>query len=268
MSDQSGGHPHSPPFDGPQRLAPIVGRLSPTRERRPSSATLPHSLASATPPQSPHHPPQVLRRQTIADETSSVLLTVTPSAQAHVATILANRRRSFPAFPPVYRHRNSHVTREHLRAWGHLHFGNGSSADCFVVPVAFRRHSVSPPEGKGDDRRERRVSFANPNRATIRARIRPRSSRRKPFVLQRTFDLDELRTTIPEPSSAGVGRRFSTDPSPTESTASRRRQSCIGLGTNPRSHPSSEGSGNHDVPSNALPMRKFSLLLSVLLPTR
>jgi hypothetical protein len=64
-------------------------------------------------------------------------------------------------------------------------------------------------------------------KVTIRARVRPCALDRKHFVLQRTFDMDELRAIIPEqlPASAG-GQRLSNElASRSPLPASRRRSS-------------------------------------------
>lgn len=137
----------------------------------------------------------------------------------------SERRRSLPNTPLTARRRNSHAVREQLLVWGHVYYGNAMSADCFVVAVALRRNSEAapppPPSGKENSAEsdsipttlEKQPAKApTDSRVTIRARVRPRDIERKPFILQRSFDLDEMRGTIPEPppstpASAHPGHR-------------------------------------------------------------
>ncbi|KAK3693500.1 hypothetical protein B0T22DRAFT_41547 [Podospora appendiculata] len=172
------------------------------------------SLANLSPPstsrRSPHSPSRVMqhpKRQTLADETRSILLSGLPDIQqrplgASSTTTAAERRRSLPSSFPTAR-RGSHQRRQELQAWGHVYFGNGSEADCFVSPLALRRPSEGSSGDEGGAAKDR--GYDGPTRI-IRARVRPRALDQKPFILQRTFNMDELRAAIPEPEPVSAGR--------------------------------------------------------------
>lgn len=121
----------------------------------------------------------------------------------------SERRRSLPNSPLSARRRHSHSVREQLLVWGHVYYGNAVSADCFVVAVALRRPSETPSIGKENDKPEKtdEKPEKTSNRVTIRARVRPRDIERKPFILQRSFDLDEIRSTIPDPPATPASAR-------------------------------------------------------------
>lgn len=162
--------------------------------------------------QIPRHLSQVPRRQSIVEETRSLLLTGMPSehmrsigrAMAH-----SERRRSLPNSPLSARRRHSHNVREQLLVWGHVYYLNAVTADCFVVAVALRRPSETAPAGREDIKSEKADEKPEKtgNRVTIRARVRPRDIERKPFILQRSFDLDEIRSTIPDPPATPASAR-------------------------------------------------------------
>lgn len=221
------------------------------------SATHPPSPAT---PHSPHGLFQVPRRQTIADETRSLLLSRVPLFHVRGVSTPVDRRRSLPTTPTCNRRRNSHLMREHLQAWGHIYVSNATSADCFVAAVALRRPSEAS-SGDEETKQEKDSAPTKFSRRTIRARIRPRAPERKPFILQRTFDLDELRATIPEPSPTPsvTSRRPSADLSPFAQAHPGRRRSSGGV--------ASSGAGSLAVPeapkslvldAKALPIREYS----------
>ncbi|OTB19295.1 hypothetical protein K445DRAFT_18903 [Daldinia sp. EC12] len=87
--------------------------------------------------------------------------------------------------------------RDQPRTWGPVYFGNSKMADAFIIPRSLRQHNCNSPT---------RPEFiklppgAPPNkRLTVRAIIRPQSQDRPAFLIQRNFDIDELRATIPDP---------------------------------------------------------------------
>ncbi|KAL2017391.1 hypothetical protein VTK56DRAFT_2234 [Thermocarpiscus australiensis] len=195
-----------------QRPPTTARLLSPRSEqalsdRRTSIASLPLSGAPASSPRSPSLLAQYPRRQTLVAETRSILLSGLPDGLPRLQTDsfspLADRRRSLPPSFPTGR-RSSQQLRQKLQAWGHVYFGNGSEANCFVSAVALRRPSGSSSADEGAATEGRPAEHRN--RVTIRARVRPCALDRKPFLLRRTFDMDELRSTIPElsPVSPGV----------------------------------------------------------------
>lgn len=95
--------------------------------------------------------------------------------------------------------------REQLRTWGHVYYGNAKTADAFIIARSLRRpNSRSSTDTTGRDYRQGPPTTpASPqarNRLTVRAIVRPRALERPSFLIQRNFDMDQLRATIPDPS--------------------------------------------------------------------
>ena len=212
------------------QLSPATARsLSPISEqalaaRRASAASLPLPRARVPSPPSPALAPHP-GPQTLAAQTRSILLSGVPDGLPRVpleTSPLADRRPSLPPWSAGAR-RGSQQLRDDLRDWGHVYFGNVSISDCFVSAVALRRAS----DPSADDTPARGRLLGGRNRITIRARVRPCALDRKPFLLRRTFDMDELRATIPEMSPASAGPRSSPIERASRSPlpASRRRSS-------------------------------------------
>ncbi|PBP25890.1 hypothetical protein BUE80_DR003192 [Diplocarpon rosae] len=84
-------------------------------------------------------------------------------------------------------------THEHLRDWGYAYLGNTATADAFIRAVSLRRPSMAVGLG-GDDVGGRPTT----DLTTIRARVLPHGKDRQPFVIQRQFDIRELRSSIPQ----------------------------------------------------------------------
>ncbi|OWP05571.1 hypothetical protein B2J93_190 [Marssonina coronariae] len=83
-------------------------------------------------------------------------------------------------------------THDHLRDWGYAYLGNAATADAYINAVSMRRPSMAV--GLSDDTEVRRMSELT----TIRARVVPNGKDRKPFLIQRQFDIEELRSSIPK----------------------------------------------------------------------
>jgi hypothetical protein len=247
--------------------SPATARsLSPISEqtmsaRRVSVASLPLPRAPAPSPRSPglaQYPgPQTIAVQTIAAQTREMILRGLPDglprSPLEPASATNDRRQSLPLWFPSAR-RSSQQVREDLQSWGHVYFGSSSIADCFVSAVSLRRHSDSSSADEGAAAKE--TSADGKNRVTIRARVRPCALDRKPFLLRRTFSMDELRATIPElpPASAGPRRPSAEPPSRSPLPTGRLRSSMAasgkrGLGLD-RSHVQS---------TNTVPIRKSLL---------
>ncbi|KAK3983948.1 hypothetical protein QBC44DRAFT_30901 [Cladorrhinum sp. PSN332] len=200
------------------RRSPNIARsLSPLVEgpdsRRASIISLPPPRVPASSPQSPSVMLQYPRRQTIAAETRSILLSGIPESLPRVTITLDERRPSLP-FQTQAPRRNSQAVRHELQAWGHVFLLNGSEAHCFVSAVALRRPSEGSSSGdeKSETIAEKEKPLEHRNQITVRVRVRPCALDRKPFLLTRTFDIDLLRATIPEPESVFEGpRRLSAD---------------------------------------------------------
>lgn len=106
-------------------------------------------------------------------------------------------------------------THNHLRDWGHAYLGKSATADAFVNAVSLRRPSLVVLQ---DDSK-----CAPSSQVTIRARITPRAKERKPFLIQRQFDIEELRASIPAPNSRA--NSVSSSPRPLRRSSRVRRQS-------------------------------------------
>lgn len=142
----------------------------------------------------------------MVDETRSMLLSGMTASQANNLGTVASRRLSVTTEALQKNRRQSLVLiqPDMLQAWGHVYFNDPAKADVFVAPSALRRRSGGGQAG-----------IIEGNRVSIRARIRPKSKDRKPFLLARSFDLEQLRTTLPV--------------TPTTPSSSRRRQSGVPL---------------------------------------
>lgn len=136
--------------------------------------------------------------------------------------------------------------REHLRSLGSVYLGDTAPADTLVRAVALRRNSVpDSPSASSPSIKEELMdedgmdhgakSSHTPESAkfgseiSVRARVRPRQPDRRPFVIHRKFDLDELRATIPDP---GVS---------TDSGSTSRRSSVADLASPYTSSPTLSG---------------------------
>ncbi|KAI1641333.1 hypothetical protein F4809DRAFT_636623 [Biscogniauxia mediterranea] len=124
-----------------------------------------------------------------------------------------------------------------LRNIGHMHCDNAKTADAFVIPRSLRRESnlfaetshFRMPQG-GDGL----PSLKMPNQLTVRIVIRPRAHERKLFKFQHSFDMDELRASIPDPppslgddSISSEGQDLVSDPAIHSTQMARRRTSTV-----------------------------------------
>lgn len=126
-----------------------------------------------------------------------------------------------PPPPPANQANFDEQTRNQLRSRGHIHYGDAKTADAFIVARSLRRYS-SPASDHGGNIVTSKLNTSN--RLTIRAIIRPRLLERQSFLVQRTFDIDKLRASVPDPkcpSSLPI--------------ISERRPSCAATGISPRS---------------------------------
>ena len=214
------------------RESPTTARpLSPISEqplsaRRVSVVSLPLPNAPAPSPRSPGFPVQ---RQTLVAETRSILLSGLPDGlpRPHPTSVdtTAERRQSLPSTFSRGR-RSSQQQRQELQAWGHVYFNVGSEANCFVSALALPRRSESSSADEGGAAKGRPSEGGNI--VTVRARVRPCALDRKPFILKREFDMDELRATVPELSPVSSGaRRPSAEFSRRNPLPAGRRHSSI-----------------------------------------
>ncbi|KAK0124148.1 hypothetical protein ONS95_009131 [Cadophora gregata] len=143
------------------------------------------------------------------------------------STLCAKPQEYFLQVPFQYTH-------NHLRDWGFAYLGNSATADAFVNAVSLRRPSMAVGLGN-----EAEIKL-NTHLVTIRARVVPRGKDRKPFLMQKQFDIEELRKSIPEvtsepgesegspvlrrsPRTRRSSTQVNTDIFPTEITSTKRK---------------------------------------------
>ncbi|KAK0745786.1 hypothetical protein B0T18DRAFT_437951 [Schizothecium vesticola] len=241
-------------------LSPIVEQGW-DRDRRRSSYALPR--APAPTPVTPHSPMQ--QTQTLASETRSILLSGLGGQPPAVSSNMASRRQSLPASFPAQR-RGSDIDRQELQAWGHVFFGNGSEANCFVSAVALRRGSESSAGEEAASSPTTKTAEQN-GRVTIRARVRPCALGKKPFILKREFDMDELRATVVEPVSSpapGEPRRLSHEVDRPRPNAQDRRRSSAASGSDAEG-PSRSSLSRNTVPIHLRYARAYLPVLAALI---
>lgn len=211
-----------PSLASPATLVPIDEQL-PLAARFEKVTILPpiqwnHGLPSPT---SPHLPspklevpvPERYRPASVAAASRGP----PPPRQLTRPGLAVDRRASAPAVPQLAARRGSAIeSRERLRAWGHRVYGNAESAHAFVIARSLRRPRGATMEADGAVAGRQQQQPRLPSRQTVRAIIHPRAPERKPFLIQRNFDMDQLRATIPDHPSL-----LSSDPS-------RRRPSGVG----------------------------------------
>lgn len=250
----------------PSPLSPVRGRdrrrqgclvleVPRSKYSLPAPSSLPTPRTASTP-----GVPRIVTRE----GARSLLLSGLPEAKAARLSRSLDRRESAPFVAtesPSTIHPEIIQLREHLRSLGPVYLGSASAADVLVQAVALRRNSLptSPSDGspviKTEDSEDvemtddtKPIEDTKPvvdtkptddikspepsspkfsNEIHVRARVRPRQPDRRPFVLQRKFNLDELRATIPEPGS---------DPS-----SPQRRSSIADLGSPYSASPGSAG---------------------------
>ncbi|KAF6818714.1 hypothetical protein CSOJ01_01667 [Colletotrichum sojae] len=234
MVDRLGQRLQAPqrPTLSPTKSAPRPRPLSPLAEHSISSGRR-YSAAQISPrrppppvtPTSPTPPMAGGRRQTLAAENRSMLLAGLGDE--------AKRRQSVPSagFPPRSKEAEKRHHLEQLRAWGHIYLGDAKNADVFVQAVSLRRQSdVSTNSDNSGGESSPPAMPSTPSipsyMTAIRARVRPRAVNRNPFLIERVFDIEQLRATVidPLPSSppADARRRPSLAGSPRPKVMSPR----------------------------------------------
>lgn len=279
----------------PSPLSPVRGRerrrpgclvVDVPRASRPLPLRLPTPEAAASPSR---------------DGARSLLLFGLPESEAARLGRSLDRRESAPvAESPASAstiHSEILQLREHLRSLGPVYLGNTSAADVLVQAVSLRRNSLpdSPSAGSPavkeepldedtpmddatpDDAKPRTPESPRfGNEISVRARVRPRQPDRRPFVMRRKFNLDELRATIPDPGVSPARRSSVADmaspypctpgPPPTPLIGrARRRSTSAKHGPMPfsprgRRTPGSAGAGSEanpaPRPANLMPIRE------------
>lgn len=275
MVDRLGQRLQQPqrPTLSPTKSAPRPRPLSPLAEhsissgRRYSAAQI--SPCRPPPPVTPTSPPMAGgRRQTLAAENRSMLLAGLGDE--------TKRRQSVPSggFPPRSKEAEKRHHLEQLRAWGHIYLGDAKNADVFVQAVSLRRQSdASTNSDNSGGESSPPVMPSTPTipsyMTAIRARVRPRAVNRNPFLIERVFDIEQLRATIadPLPSSppADAMRRPSLAGSPVPKVLSprpslaRRRSGSVAQSPFPYRGPKSGDSRAQSRGATTVPIRKCCL---------
>ncbi|KAF7864028.1 hypothetical protein EAF04_006993 [Stromatinia cepivora] len=120
----------------------------------------------------------------------------TASSKEASAIDISDARRHFktPASSTQTHRVPFQYTHDRLQTWGHAYFGNIVTADAFVNAVSLRRPRLAILKEQ-DVHKSSRSS----DQVTIRARVLPKGAERKPFLIQRQFNIRELRDSLPVP---------------------------------------------------------------------
>lgn len=141
-------------------------------------------------------------------------------------------------------------THDHLRDWGYAYLGNSNTADAFVNAVSLRRPSLALVEGD--------IQVKSIGLVTIRARVIPKAKERKPFLIQRQFNIEELRSRIPK-SPVSLDQESKT-PTPLRRSSRNRRSSAWQAASTANKRPEickTPIAGTSSLGSGALPNRKY-----------
>ena len=229
--------------------------LPPIEEQTSLTARLDTMTVNSPPLPGPPSQSDHSRRQSMAAEARSVLLSGLPESEASGLVSRVPRRHSTPNLEIQKPFRRGHNILQQLHAQSRLYYGNARTADIFVAPVQLRRPNNSPDADK--DVKQERQQDQPPAQLVLRARVRPRTPERQPFVIERTFELETLRSTAVAPVTAAAAfaaRRQSAEASsrtPRPSVPRQRATSLVdGRPTRPASGTSLSG-------NNAIPMRRY-----------
>jgi hypothetical protein len=130
-------------------------------------------------------------------------------------------------------------------------------ADCFVAAVALRRPSDSSSPDDEALAVKDELTTKRRHRVTIRARVRPCALHQKPFLIRRTFDMDELRATIPEPLRLSSAPRRPSAELPSRGTLPTNQRGTSAA-TSAEQDLDLEAAKSPVRSINTLPIRKYS----------
>lgn len=91
-------------------------------------------------------------------------------------------------------------THERLRQWGHVYLGDVGTADAFVKALHQRRSDGIAETKQMTPEKDSNINKSNNDSIVIRARVIPKSKGRKPFLIQRKFDVEGLRASVFSPN--------------------------------------------------------------------
>ncbi|KAI6083941.1 hypothetical protein F4821DRAFT_243715 [Hypoxylon rubiginosum] len=219
--------------------SPLVARLEKISILPPMS--LPHG------PTAPASPGLSSRRDSYASGRTSLPVTPARSPSYFTAsdTSPTSSRRGSISLLEV---------QDQLRTWGHVFYGNAKNADAFIIARSLRRNNgLSPTDARKHDYRQgppnTPITPSPSKRLTVRAIVRPRALDRPSFLIQRNFDVDQLRATVPDPP-----RRYNH-------AVHQRRPS----GNLPERSPTSPQAYTHLTPAQSRSRRSSSVQSSTLL---
>ncbi|KAF9773563.1 hypothetical protein IL306_008598 [Fusarium sp. DS 682] len=159
----------------------------------PSISTLP---SRRSPLSAPLLAPPVFRRPTLAEEARSMLLQESDAERGDESAHTEYERRQSAPGGPLHA-RAMHLARQrelHRRRWIAAP-DRPREPEIYVLPIEFRRLSqLSASDAE--------VSSPYPPDRRLTTRVVVHSPGRKSIILTRTFDLDELRATLPPMSPA------------------------------------------------------------------
>jgi hypothetical protein len=167
-----------------------------------------------------------MKRLSIAEESREMLLSgVNQSELAKLGSVVS-RRKSVPRSyrpPSTLRKISFDQRRDRLREWGDVYFGNFATADILVKAVHLRKaerdvvsdqddsNGVDAQNGqKVDGNHDEMASKSVRADVIVRARVNPGTKERRPFLIQRRFNLDEMRASLPK---SMVGKASNTSSS-------------------------------------------------------
>ncbi|KAH7156362.1 hypothetical protein EDB81DRAFT_840500 [Dactylonectria macrodidyma] len=143
---------------------------------------------------SPLTPSPGHRRMTIAEETQKFLLREPRTERNGPPPLAIERRGSAPSTAILSRNIQLQRQLGHLGRRGSIDSRHGREPELYVMPVELRRLStIATPARDGA------LPSPYPVDGRLTTRVVIHSPNKKPLVLTRTFDLDELRATIPNP---------------------------------------------------------------------
>ncbi|CAJ2500685.1 Uu.00g035380.m01.CDS01 [Anthostomella pinea] len=201
-----------------EEQSPLVSRLEKISILPPIDFSMKHGLPTPASPEL--SPPRELPRTPEVARPAPIrgLLELSAHGSNHPAA--GHYVPISPVSPPTPRKDSTVQPRDQLQKWGHVNYGNAKTADAFVIARSLRRHSNTMTEAShftSSQSTFQSPKLRAPNRLTVRAIIRPRAVERQAFLIQRNFDIDQLRATVPDPPTPQSARSTSSSeayPSP------------------------------------------------------
>ncbi|RDW87808.1 hypothetical protein BP5796_03502 [Coleophoma crateriformis] len=172
-------------------ISPEAGALAIDAPRRHSAATVTKQLSDFSISSPASKLPQICEDSAAQSKDETPSANATKQSDLMKVSKIATRTApsdGTPTTTEVLGPIPFQYTHDRLRTWGHTYLGNTATADAFINVVHLRRPSLALlKEGNN-------VVSSN---TTIRARVIPKDRERKPFLIQKQFDVEELRSNIP-----------------------------------------------------------------------